>query len=161
MLQAVGVVDPLVLTEAADARMERWHLGRPAPRVGADLHDLPVAHVGVDDAAPAAVVAAGAGDDGFARLGRDTRSFVDGSGSIHANNPTKFRAKAERLRRGARRDEDGARDRLRRPVRAESAGPLADLIAFHRRLVEGEPESRLLWHDELAALDGRRLLVEI
>src|SRR5262249_5226969 len=37
----------------------------------------------------------------------------------------------------------------------------ADLKAFHRGLVERQAEAQLLWHDELPALDGRRLLVEV
>src|SRR5207249_278184 len=43
-------------------------------------------------------------------------------------------------------------------------GPLAgsaDLVSLHRRLIEREPEPRLLRHHELTAFDGRRLLVEI
>src|SRR4029453_13459387 len=67
------------LAEAADARVERGQLERPLPRVGGDLHDAAVHHVGVDRAAPSAVVAAGAGYDGLALAGVDARSFVDGA----------------------------------------------------------------------------------
>ena len=79
LLQAVGMIDALDLAEAADAGVERGQLERPLPRVGGDLHDAAVHHVGVDDAAPSAVVAAGAGDDGLALAGGDARSFVDGA----------------------------------------------------------------------------------
>ena len=79
LLQAVGMVDALDLAEAADAGVERGQLERPLPRVGGDLHDAALHHVGVDHAAPSAVVAAGAGDDGLALAGVDARSFVDGA----------------------------------------------------------------------------------
>src|SRR5436309_12141910 len=95
VLQPIRVVHTLGLAEAAHARVERRHLGGPAARIGADLHDLPVAHVGVDGAPAAAVVSARAGDDALARLGRDPRRFVDDPGPTHGNNPTKFRAVVE------------------------------------------------------------------
>ena len=75
--QPVGVVHPLALAEAAHARVQRRHLGGPLARIGADLDDLPVAHVGVDHAAAAAVVAARAGDHRLARRGGRSGGFVD------------------------------------------------------------------------------------
>src|SRR5207248_2763262 len=75
--QAVGMVHALHLAEPAHARVQRRHLGRPLARIGADLHDAAVAHVSVDHAPPAAVVAAGAGDDGLARRGGDARCFIE------------------------------------------------------------------------------------
>src|SRR5205807_1655562 len=63
MAQPVRMVHALGLAEAAHAGVQRRDLWRPASRVGADLDDAAVADVGVDDAAAAAVVAAGAGDD--------------------------------------------------------------------------------------------------
>src|SRR4030095_9897158 len=60
--QAVGVVHALALAEAAHTRVQGRHLGSPLARIGADIHNLPVANVGVDHAAPAAVVPARAGD---------------------------------------------------------------------------------------------------
>ena len=53
--QAVGMVHALELSEPAHARVQRRHLGRPLAGIGADAHDPPVAHVGVDHAPPAAV----------------------------------------------------------------------------------------------------------
>jgi hypothetical protein len=47
--------------------MQGRQLGLPARRVGRDLDDAVVDDVGVDHAAAAAIVAAGAGDDRFAR----------------------------------------------------------------------------------------------
>jgi hypothetical protein len=79
----------------------RWLTARPwsgvrlPVREQSRIDDLPVADVRVDDAAAAAVVAAGAGDNGLARPGGDSRSFVDRPGPIHANHPIKFRAEAE------------------------------------------------------------------
>ena len=75
--QAVGMVHALDLAEAAHARVQGRHLGGPLARVGADLHDLPVADVGVDHAAAAAVVAAGAGDHRLARGRGRPGCFVD------------------------------------------------------------------------------------
>jgi hypothetical protein len=72
------MIHTLRLAEAAHARVQGRHLGGPAARIRADLDDLPVAHVGVDGAPAAAVVAARAGDHDLARLGGDARSFVDG-----------------------------------------------------------------------------------
>ncbi len=92
--QPVRMVDALELAEAPHARVQRRHLGRPAPRIGADLDDLPVAHVGVDGATAAAVVAARAGDDRLARFGRDPRRLVDGPGTIHARAPADARVAA-------------------------------------------------------------------
>jgi hypothetical protein len=81
--QPVRVVDPLELAEAPHARVQGRHLGRPLSRIGADLDDLSVAHVGVDGASSAAVVAAGAGDDDLARAGRAPRRLVDDPGIHH------------------------------------------------------------------------------
>src|SRR3989475_1481889 len=71
------MVDALHLAEAAHARVQRRHLGRPRARIGADLHDALVAYVGVDHAATTAVVAAGAGHHAFARRRGDARRFVE------------------------------------------------------------------------------------
>jgi hypothetical protein len=121
VLQTIRMVHPLGLAEAAHAGVERRHLGGPAAWVGADLRDLSIAHVGVDGAAATAVVSAGAGYDGLARLGRDPWRFVDDPGSIHGNNPTKFRAAVEtRLSppRGRSRS-----NRLHRPRASDAAIP--------------------------------------
>ena len=75
--QAVGVVDAVGGAEAAGAGGQRRHLEGPLARVGADAHDPPVLDVGVDHAAPAAVVPAGARDDLFARRARHARGLVD------------------------------------------------------------------------------------
>src|SRR5215510_1944811 len=64
--EPVRMVDALQLPEAPHAGVERRHLGRPLPGIGADLDDAAVAHVGVDDAAATAVVAARARDDRLA-----------------------------------------------------------------------------------------------
>jgi hypothetical protein len=74
----VRMVEPLELAEAPHAGVQRRHLRRPLPRIGADAHDAPVAHVSVDHAAAAAVVPAGAGDDGLAGGGGRAGRFVDG-----------------------------------------------------------------------------------
>src|SRR6185295_16054724 len=92
MAQTVRVIDTLELTEAAHARVQGRHLGGPAARIGADLDDLSVADVRVDGAAAAAVVAAGAGDDGLAGLGLDPRRLVDGLRAEHATYPIKVSA---------------------------------------------------------------------
>src|SRR5438876_9125312 len=80
MEQAVRMVDALDLAEAAHAGVERRHLRGPLPRIGADLDDAAVADVGVDDAPPAAVVAARAGDDRLARPRGHPRRLVHGAG---------------------------------------------------------------------------------
>src|SRR2546422_389633 len=69
MEQAIGMMDALHLAEATHAGVERRHLGRPLPGIGADLDDAAVADVGIDHAAAAAIVATRAGDDGLAGLG--------------------------------------------------------------------------------------------
>jgi hypothetical protein len=77
VLQAVLVVQPLDLADAAGAGMQRRQVGLPARRVGRDADDAVVDHVGVDHAAAAAIVAAGAGDDGLALSAGGTRVLVD------------------------------------------------------------------------------------
>ena len=76
MGEPVGVVDALRLAEAADARVEGRQLGGPPPRIRRDPDDPVADDVSVDDAAPAAVVAAGAGDDRFVRPACRTRRLV-------------------------------------------------------------------------------------
>ena len=75
--QAVLVIEPLDLADAAGAGMQRRQLGLPARRIGRDFYDAIVDHVGVDHAAAAAIVAAGAGDDGFALAAGGARLLVD------------------------------------------------------------------------------------
>ena len=77
MLEAVGMVDALDLADAAGAGVQRRQLGLPSARVGRYPDDAAVDDVRIDDAAAAAIVAAGAGDDGLVRLGHDARCFVD------------------------------------------------------------------------------------
>ena len=71
------MVDSLDLADAARARMQRRQLRLPFARVGGYADNAAVDNMGVDDTAAAAVVAAGAGDDGLVRFGRDPRSLVD------------------------------------------------------------------------------------
>lgn len=63
VLQAVRVIDALDLADAAGAGMQRRQVGPPARGIGRDPDDAVVDHMGVDHAAAAAIVAAGAGDD--------------------------------------------------------------------------------------------------
>src|SRR5262249_50297435 len=77
ILQAIGVIDALDLAVAAHAGVERRQLRRPFPGVGGDLHDAAAHHVGIDHAAPAAVVAARARDDGLPRARGHARGLVD------------------------------------------------------------------------------------
>src|SRR5262245_41793005 len=81
MEQAIGMMDALHLAEATHAGVERRHLWRPLPGIGADLDDAAVADVGIDHAAAAAVVATRAGDDGLAGLCGHPRRLVDGAGA--------------------------------------------------------------------------------
>src|SRR5882757_5085187 len=72
------MVDALDLPDAAGAGVERRQLGLPARRIGGDLDDAVVDHMGVDDTAAAAIVAAGTGDDGFAGTARTPWLLIDG-----------------------------------------------------------------------------------
>ena len=77
MLQPVGVVDALDLAEATRAGLQRGQIGLPLGGIGGDARDAAVDHVRVHHAAAAAVVPAGAGDDGLARLGRHPGPLID------------------------------------------------------------------------------------
>ena len=91
--QPVGMIQALELAEAAHAGVERGFLRGPLARIGADLDDAPVAHVGVDHAAAAAIVSAGAGDHGLARRGgRPGRFVTDGLGHGDSRELTAGRA---------------------------------------------------------------------
>ena len=109
----VGVVEPLGLAEAAHAGVEGRQLGRPLARIGADRDDAPVAHVGVDDAAPAAVVAAGAGDDGLAGCGGGSRGFVDDGAAHGSGGDSTTSRRVPGRPPGARLRRHGAADRHR------------------------------------------------
>src|SRR4030095_2267768 len=113
--QPVRVVHALELTEAAYARVQRRHFRSPAARIGADLHDPPVADVRVHGASAAAVVAAGAGDDALARPGLDPRRLVDDFRATHATYPIKFQRGAELSRPGSASSPPG-RTRARAPA---------------------------------------------
>ena len=78
IFQPVGMVDALDLPDTAGAGVERRQLGLPARRVGGDFYDTVVDNVGIDHAATAAIVAAGAGDDGLAGAAPTPRLLVDG-----------------------------------------------------------------------------------
>ena len=92
MAKAVGMVDSLGLAESAHARVKRWDFGRPLARIRADLDDAPVTDVGVDDAAAAAVVTAGAGDDTLAGRGVHARRLVENATGHGAAQDTMGRA---------------------------------------------------------------------
>ena len=77
VFQAVLVIEPLDLADAAGAGMQGRQLGLPARRIGRDPDDLVVDDMGVDHAAAAAIVAAGAGDDDFAFAAGGARVLVD------------------------------------------------------------------------------------
>jgi hypothetical protein len=70
-------MNPLDLADAAGAGMQRRQLGLPARRVGRDPDDAVVHDMRVDHAAAAAIVAAGAGDDGLAVAAGGARLLVD------------------------------------------------------------------------------------
>src|SRR5580704_14174005 len=78
IFQPVGMVHALDLPYTAAAGVQRRQLGLPARRVGRDFYDTVVDDVGVDHAAAAAIVAAGAGDDGLAGAASAPRLLVDG-----------------------------------------------------------------------------------
>ena len=94
VFQAVLVIEPLDLADAAGAGMQRRQLGLPARRVGRDPDDLVVNDVGVDHAAAAAIVAAGAGDDDFAFAPGGARVLVDRVG--HGGSVARSGAPCER-----------------------------------------------------------------
>src|SRR4029450_5380728 len=77
VLQALLVIDALDLADAAGAGVQGRQLGLPARRIGRDLDDAVVDDVGVDRAAAAAIVAAGAGDDSLAFAAGGARVLVD------------------------------------------------------------------------------------
>src|SRR2546428_11482628 len=81
MEQAIGMMDALHLAEATHAGVERRQLGRPLPGIGADLDDAALPGVGIDHAAPAAIVATRAGDDGLSGRCGHPRPLVDGAGT--------------------------------------------------------------------------------
>jgi hypothetical protein len=70
----VGALDG---ADAARASRQRRQLRVPAPLIGRDMDDAPVADMRVNDAAAAAIMPAGAGDDALAGLRRRARRFVD------------------------------------------------------------------------------------
>ena len=59
------MIGPLDLAHTTRAGGQRRMIRVPAARVGGDMHDPAVRDMGVDDAAPAAIMTASAGDDGF------------------------------------------------------------------------------------------------
>jgi hypothetical protein len=73
----VGALD---LADATGACLQRRQFRVPAPLVGRDMGDAPVADMRVDDATPAAIMPASAGDDALAGLRRRTRRLVDDLG---------------------------------------------------------------------------------
>ena len=78
VLEPVGMIGPLDLSDAAGAGGQGRMLGVPAAHVGADAGDPPVRDMGVDHAAPAAIMAAGAGDHRLPGAGGGTRGLVEG-----------------------------------------------------------------------------------
>ena len=126
------MIQALELAEAAHAGVERGLLRGPLARIGADLDDLPVADVGVDHAAPAAVVAAGAGDDGLARRGgRPGRFIADGLGHRGSREITAGWGKGQSARLG--RHGDPGRDRGRRSHGTQRRVPPAPRRSRHAR----------------------------
>jgi hypothetical protein len=107
--EAIGMIDALDLADTAGAGMQWRQLGLPAARVGRDLDDPTAGHVGVDDASAAAVVTAGAGDDGLPRRRCGARSLID-------RPPTHARSSSDRACSSWPRDPvspaDGASGRL-------------------------------------------------
>ena len=77
MLEAVGMVHALDLADTARAGVQGRQLRLPSARVGGYADNAAVDDVRIDGTTTAAVVAAGAGDDGLVRLGHDARCFVD------------------------------------------------------------------------------------
>ena len=94
VFQPVRVIEPLDLADAAGAGMQRRQLGLPARRIGRDLDDPVVDDMGVDHAAAAAIVAAGAGDDDFAFAPGGARLLVDRVG--HGGSVARSGAPCER-----------------------------------------------------------------
>src|SRR5262249_19671934 len=83
ILEAVRRVDALDLAYSARAGMQRRQLRLPSARVGRDLDNAAIANVCIDDAAPAAVVAAGTGEDGLTGARGGARPLIDGR-PLHA-----------------------------------------------------------------------------
>jgi len=71
------MIDALDLADAPRASGQWGMIRIPAPLVRRDLRNLAIDDVRIDDAAAAAIVTAGARDDGFARFRRETRRFLD------------------------------------------------------------------------------------
>ena len=77
---AIDVLDydlTLDLPDTACTRVQRRQFGLPARWIGRDLHDAVVDDVSIHHAAPAAIVAASAGDDGLARPIGATWRLID------------------------------------------------------------------------------------
>ena len=70
----IGALD---LADSTSASLKRRQFGVPAALVGRDMDDATLMDMRVDDTASAAIMAASAGDDAFARPWRGTRCFVD------------------------------------------------------------------------------------
>src|ERR1700722_11412049 len=79
MAQTVRMVKTLDLTDAPGAGRQRWQFRLPFPRIRGNLDDSSVHDMGVHYTTAAAIVAASAGDDVFARTRPQTGLFVKGA----------------------------------------------------------------------------------
>ena len=151
VFQAVLVIEPLDLADAAGAGMQRRQLGLPARRIGRDPDDLVVHDMGVDHAAAAAIVAAGAGDDDFAFAAGGARVLVDrvghGGSVARSGVPCEWPTLRRRTKDPPQRSCCGAsRLRTRSRFRSTKAGldHQSELTALESRPgpVNGSPRAR-------------------